>query len=72
MLVRAKDGILMGLISEDLGFGEGLSKEDVRLELMTQTNGFISQGSSRVTIPGLGRVTLPVVGIFVHISALKG
>jgi len=69
MLARAKDGIIMSLISEDLGLADGVTKEDVTVELMAQIDGFVSQGSANVTLPGLGKVNVKVVGVFVHISA---
>lgn len=63
MVARTKDNILLGLLSEGLGFPNGVTKEPVTLELTALIDGIVAVGETAVTVPGFGTVKLAVVGL---------
>lgn len=68
MVARGKHGVVLGILSEDLGFSTSPGKETVELELRAELDGFIGQGTATLALPGFTPLNALVVGIFVHIS----
>lgn len=63
MVARSNEGVWLSIISEDLGFSDGLKKETVSLELTALIDGFLVAGEAAVTLPGLGKLSIPVLGL---------
>ncbi len=50
MVTRSQEAVLMSIISEDLGFDNRRTKEQVQLQLTAQIDGLVSQAEAAITL----------------------